>query len=237
MFCVAISLILTVDQEGFDPQGQFKFFGNNWRDYIEALGNFNTCFFVHPFISPIMAEMEHPTLARCTGVVLATNVVSAILNFVTGLLSRLHFRSVPSYDPIFAYLDTNRPDIVVGIVAMYISSLCLTAYYTYYLATTIASLILKDAGNQMIPVVMSGVVVILSYCALNFTDTIVTDIAVFIGNVAFLLLAFVLPPIFYLVQFRFSNLRWSILAIVVMVVGVGVGMVILYYNFESFAKN
>jgi hypothetical protein len=228
LVCVVCLLLKSVSDDGFGPEGKFTLFGNKLDYYCEALGNYNTAFFIHPFIAPIICEMEMPTISRYYQVTWVTTIITGILNFGTGLCSHLLFRDVASYDPIFAYLDPKRPEVIIGIVAMYVISVCSTAFYTYYLAGIIASLILKEAEGQTRPVFVSGIVVILTYIAFNFIDTIVNDIAVFIANVAFLLLAFVLPPVFYLVQFGVSSPRFAFLAVVVMIIGVPIGVLILY---------
>jgi hypothetical protein len=233
LFCVVGALIRSVGDEGFDPQGDLTLFGKHFGDYIEALGNYNTAFCIHPFIAPIIGEMEMPTIARCYKATWGTNIITGILNFGTGLCSYLLFKDITSYDPVFSYLNPRNGEVIVGIIAMYVVSICTTAFYTYYLAVIIASLTLKETAGQTKPVCLAGLVVVLTYAALNFIGDIVNDISVLVANIAFLLLAFVLPPVFYLVQFGFSSVKFAILALVILFIGVPVGILILYYAIRS----
>ena len=80
------------------------------------------------------------------------------------------------------------------------------------------------------PIFISGVVIILFNIGMNCFGGVATSYIEFIATVSFSLLVFVLPGFFYLKLYRFTKPGLALLAIGLMVIGIPVVVLVMYYQ-------
>ena len=236
ILCAIVRLIRQVHQFGFDPNRELVYFNGNVEQLFDCLAKFNTAFFSHPFVSFILKDLKNPTMRRCVGVTWWTNFISAILHYVMGLVGYLLF--IPDLngdDNIFYFMTTPRePEVIIGKIACYIVSILSNAYYVHFLAWQVSSIILVDTERRISANLLSGLVVITFAIAMNMVSDVAIVIADYIGNITFMVLAYVLPTAYYLVQFKFTNAKWALASIFLTLAGVGMSLVIMYYDIITF---
>ena len=235
VICAIVALVRSVNSVGFDPEKQLTWFTGDRQKLFDCISKFNTAFFAHPFMPYILKDLKNPTFKRCLGATWWTNIISTILHFVMGLVGYLCFiPDLTGDDNIFYFMPgVKDPEVVIGKVACYIVSILSNAYYVYFLACQVSSIILEETEIRVSANVLSGLVVITFSIAMNMVDEYVIVVADNVGNIAFLILAYILPTAFYLVQFKFTNIKWAVAAIAVTVLGLAVSIVIMYYDITA----
>ena len=131
---------------------------------------------------------------------------------------------------IFFDFSKSYVEAIIGQVASYIVTLTSNMVYTYFLATQISSLVIDRRKDDTPPLIISGIVVILFSIGINFMNDSASFFLYFISQIAFLILVFVLPSLFYLKLFRFTKPFWGIISIVLLVIGIPMSVAVIYYS-------
>ncbi|KAK8896868.1 hypothetical protein M9Y10_014794 [Tritrichomonas musculus] len=121
-------------------------------------------------------------------------------------------------------------EAMIGQVASYIVTLTSNMIYTYFIATQVSSLVIDRRKDDVQPIVISGIVVILFSIGLNFMNDTASEFLDFVSQIAFVILVFMLPSLFYLKLFRFTKPFWGIVSTVLLVVGVPMSVAVIYYS-------
>ncbi|OHS95126.1 Transmembrane amino acid transporter protein [Tritrichomonas foetus] len=224
--CVVVALIRSVNDVGFDPNHEIKYFTSDYSTSFKAMGLITTAFFVHPMLDLVFSYMNNPTVGRCMSCTWLTSSISLIVHFITGLCSYLLF-SNGEQENILYNLPSSNIEVTIGQISVYIVTLTSNAIYTYFLATQVSSLIVERRNDESAPVFISGIVVILFYVGMNFIGEKAIEVLDLIANAAYIILVYILPSIFYLRLYKFTQPFWSIISILVMVIGVPVNILII----------
>ena len=131
---------------------------------------------------------------------------------------------------VFFNFNTNHVEALIGMVATYIVTLTTNMIYHYFLATQVSSLVIRRKQDDIPPLIISGVVVILFCIGINFMDDTATEILDMISIIAFCIMVFILPPVFYLKLYRFTNAFWGALSLFVLVIGIALSVTVVYFN-------
>jgi hypothetical protein len=116
-------------------------------------------------------------------------------------------------------LDPQAPEVTIGKIAVLIVSLMSSAFFTWHLARIIANLVVRGGELSRFTVVIAGTGIMCTYIAINMLGEVTRTVIFTLGNIGFSVLAFVLPPLFYLVQFKTTSVLWMILSVIVGVSG------------------
>jgi amino acid permease len=208
-----------LDDGQFARTANIALFSSDFRKIMQSFGNFKTAFFAHPFVAPIVAEMEKPTRNRTLKLTWAVNITCAIITYSVGLLSYLFFTGIEPDDNIWYSLDPYAVEVIVGKFAILVVSLCSTAFFVWFCSQQIAAFIHPLAQNCHVAIGVIATAMTFVYISLNLIGDFMMSLMYEIGSIAFSLLAFVLPPVFYLAQHKFSNVRWGVAALFVLVGG------------------
>jgi hypothetical protein len=205
-FCFVVSLVCMIlyffrTQLDISPS-QIVLAKSDWEGVYQVLSDYNIAFFAHSFVAPIAQEMEQPSRQRTIAMTWITFAVTAFFSYFVPLIGWLFFLDLPYGENVMLFLDPASPETIIGKIAVLGISLTSTAFFTYHLAEITAKMIL--------PVI----------CIVSLGDT-ACNLSYEISGVALTLLGFVLPPMYYLVQFRFRFLKWGIIAAIVLVLGLG----------------
>jgi hypothetical protein len=185
------------------------------NEWIACFQSFNSVFFAHPFVAAIVRDMDRPTRIRTVGVTYLSNVICAVVTFAIALVGFLCNTKCPPYDLIFIFLDPQAPEVTIGKVAVLVVSLMSSAFFTWHLARIIANLVVRGGEFSKFTVVMSGTGVMCTYIAINMLGDVPRNVIFVLGNIGFSVLAYVLPPLFYLVQFKATSVPWMLVSLLV----------------------
>lgn len=131
---------------------------------------------------------------------------------------------------VFFNFPRSYAEAMIGQIASYVVVITSNILYTYFLAGQISSLVVNQKNDNNTPLIISGIVVILFGIGINFMDSSSMDFLDFIAKIAFLILGFILPSFFYLKLYRFTKPFWGIASVVLLVIGVPLSVVVLYYT-------
>jgi hypothetical protein len=186
--------------------------------------HYNTAFFSHPFVADVAHEMERPTRSRTVALPCIANTLCALVTFVIPLVGYLSGTECPLADLIFLYFDPLAPEVVIGKVAVLTVSLMSSAVFGWELARQVSNMVVPGSDDNKYTVSLAGLAVICAYVAIHMVDG-KPRIAIFsIGNIGFSILAFVLPPLYYILQFKTASVRWLMLALIVFAIGVALSI-------------
>jgi hypothetical protein len=120
---------------------------------------------------------------------------------------------------IFLYFDPLAPEVVLGKLAVLIVSVMSTTLFTWELSRRISNRFVPGSEDNRYAVALAAAGIICSYIALNMLGDAAKYVISTLGQVGYSLLAFVLPPVYYLIQFKSSSLRWLFASILVLATG------------------
>jgi hypothetical protein len=217
--CLVCQLFRTQWNGGYAAASRVAYVRWGFDLNYAIFANYNLMFFAHSFIAPIAQEMENPTRSRTLRMTWIAFIVAAICSYFAPLLGYLLFTDVEPGMNVFYYLNPNDPEVIVGKIAILIMWFLSMHVLFYHMATLVARMI-SEGAKPGHPVFWSSIVLALPAVCINVAGgTLMT--AIFEGgSVAFCLLGFVLPPLYYLWQFRYRHLKWGLTATAVLVIGI-----------------
>jgi heme/copper-type cytochrome/quinol oxidase subunit 4 len=115
-----------------------------------------------------------------------------------------------------------------------IISLCSTAFYGHFIARTVTEMIYKGASEKGAAAFYANVTFGLMVIWLVFLDYRWSDRFYDVATVAFTILGFVLPPLYYLFQFKFWSRSWGVMAVLLLVLGVALTVVTIVWVVNGF---
>jgi hypothetical protein len=215
-----VCLFVHFFRERWDIREELPVVTGSFDKWLDSFQSFNSAFFAHPFVAAIVRDMDRPTRTRTVGVTYLSNVICAIVTFMVALIGAMSGTDCPANDMIFIFLNPQAPEVTIGKFAVLIVSLMSSAFFTWHLARIIANLVVKGGEFSTFTVVMSGTGVMCAYTAINMLGELPRYIIFALGNIGFSVLAFVLPPLFYLVQFKTASIPWMLVSIGVFAAGI-----------------
>jgi hypothetical protein len=186
-----------------------------------SLSAFNIAFFAHPVIPDVASELHHATRFRVLSAIWVANILCGICVYLIPAFGYLTMAEVEDGESVFHYLNPNAPEVIVGKLAVISNSICSNCLYQYFLAKTVASEIHSSAVDHRIVLGVTGLVFGALSIWVNFWEDL--GIAIFYGVacVSFSILAFILPPLYFLAQYRFQSVQWALVSLIVLLVGGG----------------
>ncbi|OHT02994.1 Transmembrane amino acid transporter protein [Tritrichomonas foetus] len=235
-FCHILSIIclitfyIRVAASDFE-KAEVIYFSSDSASTFHTISILNSSLFFHPLLYYIIRDMENPTRCRAMKLTWITSISSCILHFVGGIFSYLCYPNDDG-DCIFFYFDSMIPEIFIGQIATYIISILSSIFFSFFLAEQVSEFVYERSTQiSRVPVLLSGISMILLGVGLNFITEVVTTITDLIGSITCVLLTFILPPIYYLKQYKLSNKLWGIMCVILLLIGIPVGACTIYYAF------
>ncbi|KAK8897233.1 hypothetical protein M9Y10_015172 [Tritrichomonas musculus] len=218
-----------------------KMFNTDIFLIFNAIGVMNSALFYNPILSVSGQDLSIPTISRVMSLTWMTSLTSLVVHLVGGFFSYLinpdNEGDVIFYD-MSAYNEDHSkiiyPEVIIGQIATFCISICSNIFYTHFVSRQVAELVLPTSANSLVPVVFSGIVVILFSSGMNFIDETATDIADMIAGVISIILAYVFPSIFYIRQYKFFNKVFGILSVFMIVIGIIVAIITLVCGIIDF---
>jgi hypothetical protein len=125
----------------------------------------------------------------------------------------------PFDELVFLYLDPTAPAVTVGKMSIMLVSLSTAAFFTWELARRIASLVVPGSDDSRYAVSLAGIGIVCGYVAINMLGEVAMHVVFSLGNVGIVILAYVLPPLYYVLQFKTASMFWLLASIVVFLIG------------------
>jgi hypothetical protein len=111
--------------------------------------------------------------------------------------------------------------VIIGKFAVIVNMVCSNALFTYYLAKTVAGMILPIAEYDRGAIVMSAVASCTVSISINFIGDFGVELFYAISCISFSIVGFVLPPIYFIAQYRAQSIKWLVMCVIVLVIGGG----------------
>jgi hypothetical protein len=205
---------------GFSPTSRIVYFNWDFDIICEAMNAFSVAFFAEPFLAPACRYIANPTRDRVLGVAWAANIISAVISYFIPFAGYLFLTDVEDEDYIFNHLDQGPPEVLVGWLAFFVLSMSCTAYYAWFISQNIVEAIAgRRWATHRIPVFTTGIAIVFMSIGVSMMDDMWSQTLYTLGGFAFDLLAFILPAVYYLAQFRFASVKWGVVAVLVLVFG------------------
>jgi amino acid permease len=219
LICLIIHFFRIQWDGGFIASSQVVLF--NWDfdlDFL-VLSNFNAAFYAHPMLAPIANLLVNPTRTRILAFTWVANIATMVLIFGIPCVGYLLFSEPDDEENIFHYLDPFAPEVIVGKCAVIVGMLVSTSIYTFFQAKSLVHEIFPRAENDGIPVWVAGLATSLLTIGINLMGDVWISMVYALAAVACSLIAFVLPPVYFFVQYRLESKKWAIAAGFVFVIG------------------
>jgi hypothetical protein len=205
------------------------YFSGDFSLIAEVFEMLSCAFFAHPFVAPISRQMLRPTRDRILKLTWFVNILCGIVSYGVPLIGFLFFTDIEAEENIYLYLDGQAPEVIMGKISMLVLSIASTMYYTFFIAQVIVQAITAGpVRSDKIPLFVTGLAVTLTSICINLTDETWTLALYAIGSIAFNIIGFVLPEVYYLKQFGFISRQWGIISAVVLIFGLGMVAISIY---------
>jgi hypothetical protein len=204
--------------------------------FFQVLSDFNVAFFAHSFVAPIAQEMKDPSRQRTMKMTWIAFTVTAFFSYFIPFVGYLFFLDVPYLENMVYYLNPNDPETIVAKIAVLGISLTSTVFFTYHIAEITAEMIFPQKEFDAWPRFWSGLGLTLPVVCIVIIGDDACDLSYNLAAIAFGLLGFVLPPIYFLMQFRFRYVKWGVMAVIVLLFGLGMLAISLIFTVEAYME-
>ena len=233
--CVVINMIISIAKNGFHPEN-VVLWDNSMDTTVECFGLFNTVFFLHPMVSLVSPEMDNCSREKVLKLSWTTTLSSAAINLICGYCGYLTFYGTNGEDNILFAYDPKSPLTIIGKLGCYMSVLFTTSIYNYIIGDQLASLFLdRYRHRDYAPLFIGGLVILCFNAGFDYGGDTFLNVFKLLGNVAFLIVAFVLPSVFYIYMDKFKSIAKSIGCIIEVLVSGTICIYMLINEIRSMA--
>jgi hypothetical protein len=237
MICLLLHLVRSIENYSFDPEHQFSWFSSDPLDLLDCASNYTGAFFLHPFLALILRDLHCPTVSRCMNVAWVANFICLLANYGAGLLGYLLFTDAEAYENIFNYLDYHHPEILIGTIAAYVITVCTTCFFSSYLTTVILELIVEHGEESHVARLMAALTQATCCMMATFAGDKLYEVMYLLEDFCCVMLLFVIPGVFYLLQFRFVKKQGALVAIFLIIAGLPWAFGLVYSNVISLIES
>lgn len=230
-------LIKSIKADGFDPNGEICYFNMSLDKAVSCFDLFNIVFFLHPMASMVAPEIKKASRNTIISITWKTTILSAIINMAGGYLGYLTYFGNDEDDNILLFYDNQDPVVISGKAACLIAILLTNGIYTYIVAEILSGFFYDYKKDNTLVRVFSGLVVWLFDVAINYDGFMLCELINNIGSFCFIVLAFILPSVFYLIEYGFRDVKWGVISIVVICISVPISLYIFVVNMRAYVED
>ncbi|OHT01372.1 hypothetical protein TRFO_07624 [Tritrichomonas foetus] len=190
--------------------------------------------FINPVIHYIFLNSNRVASNNIKSIIFSTNIsVYAIVVSIGAVGYFLGAR----IDNIIDIFPETSPYSIIGKIGIVITMLSSNSHFIYIIAINLCNLILKGSEKSTLPVVSSGIVVIV-FNALILFSTLKTGFVIvgIIGTILQCFLNFGFPSILFLKFFQFSSTGLSIICVLLIICTLFLCVVLIYTGYNSFLE-
>jgi hypothetical protein len=233
LLCMIVYFFRTQWDDGYISASQVVLAKWEWEGVYQVLSDYNIAFFSHSFVAPIAQEMKQPSRQRTIAMTWVTFAVAAFFSYLMPLFGYLFFIDVPYSENVMYFLNPVYPEAIIGKIAVLGISLSSTAFFTYHLAESTARIIMPETVLSPWSRLWSGLGLTLPVICIVILGDVACDLSYEISGIALTFIGFVLPPLYYLVQFRYRFLKWGIIVTIVLVLGLALLVLSLIFTIQG----
>lgn len=236
ILCELWLFIKSTKENGFDPQKEIVYWSGDFKQAVYCMDVFNSLFFIAPFAAIISREIKEATRNKICKLTWYTSIASLFINLAGGYLGYFTFFSNQEDDSVFLnFEDQKQIPIIIGKLALLIKTILANNNYIYINAISLSDVVFPYSEEQKVGRISSGVVVWFLTIFITFKGTKLLGLFDLFGSFSFVILAFILPSVYYLVIYKFKRPITSIIAILELFICAVVSGALLYYKVVDFA--
>jgi amino acid permease len=216
------------DEDGYVATSEIVFFRPDFNSIYVGLREMSTAMFANPFLPLIANEMHKPSRKRVMKMTWVAIVPTAIFIYVVPLFGYLLMIDVGEDLNFLLELDpTDSPEVVIGEIGTLLLSITSNVIFTYFVARSFMLFFNGDrlgSGEERVnpPTVriFAGATGALLAISINFTNVVFETIVYEIASMGYSVISFVLPGVYYLMQFQFRVFKWGVMSSLILCLGV-----------------
>jgi len=214
--CVVYEFIIKVKNEGIDPNSQLVWWNWDIEYVVSSYSYFNVAFYTHPILYLVVREMHFLT-ENCAKKMFSMSVlVTSIMDIPISILSYLMFYNNFEQDvKIIAYFPNKSITALVSKIGAFLSNFVNTCFYILFISIELCEFLHTQSSKSKICRMTAVFIAAWSGFAFTQLGDFAQELVYFIGSLAYYLLVFVLPPVYYLKTFGYSSKKWGIIALVI----------------------
>ncbi|EAX89223.1 Transmembrane amino acid transporter protein [Trichomonas vaginalis G3] len=237
LICEAILFFKSLKNDGFDPNKEIVYWGSDISGLVGCFDLFSIVFFTHPFVSLLSTDIKNASRNKICSITWITSIVSVIINLAGGYLGYFTYFSNTQDDLIFMS-ESNQMNVfvIIGKLSLVIKTFISFNMYNYINAISLSEIFIPYKDDQTTSRVTCGLVMWLFSVFISWGSSKLVELLDLIGSVCFILLAFILPSIYYLAMYKFKKPVWSIIAIAEIIVCGFLSGCVMYYKGKDFRE-
>jgi hypothetical protein len=240
LFCGVVGFVCTViyfgrhmiDEDGYVAAGEIVLFKSDFESIYTGIREMTSAMFAHPFLPFVANEMYKPSRKRVNKMIWLAMVPTAVFVYVTPLFGYLLMTDVEEDSNFFIELDPkDSPEVIVGEIGVVLLSVTSLLLFTFFIAHSFVTFFngeqlgsAEEQADSPIVRVFSALAVSLLAISINFTTDLAEYLIYEIAMIVYSVIAFVLPGLYYIVQFRFQLFQWGVAASLILCVGMGLSI-------------
>jgi len=206
--CIAYEFIVYTSIYGFDPDGKISYWNPNIFYIFECFLSINAVFFVHPILNYVFSNLENPTENRCMKIIWGYSTATGLLMLIAGYCAYFMYLDTMTLVDVIYYLPANKLHSTIARFGSLISNTALMNLYIWLNSREVCKILYLKSDKSRVCRIISAITLIL----FNIASGVMSEIFIFFfkifANATFIILAYGIPPIFYLKLYGKSNLKW-----------------------------
>jgi hypothetical protein len=202
-------------------------FSRDINDYKDAIGDFIQCYFMNPLLNYLLGRLETPTRNQAVSLSLGVTFVTFLFNTGMGIIPYLTEKPQDgSYLTVTSFVFSPWFRICLSITA-YIQVVMCASIYLFLVAKETLDIFLPNGSESTIATVAASLTFSFIIPLYNVLPEMVLVVIDYVNQVCFFILAFLLPPLFYILKSRFTNKFLVSASIFLLATGIAIQIVLL----------
>jgi hypothetical protein len=236
LVCAVIHLSRQMfNENGYIAQDRIVLFRPDFDSICIGIREMIAAIFAHPFLPFIANEMYIPSRNRVMKVTWIATAASAMFVYVTPAIGYLQMTDVGRDSNFFLELDgPGSYEVIVGEICVLILSITSNLIFTYFVSRSVMMFFHDEQiGSSNVrsssPISRMFVAVPFAMLAIsvNSTNEVVEYVVYEIAMVGYCFIGFVLPALYYLIEFHFRVFKWGVASSLLLCIGIGLMIVMI----------
>lgn len=220
--------VRSVKNDGFDPEKKQILYSGKFWDTIHGMATWLVIFWGQPFMCVVAKSLPKKTQKSVINTMIVSILVAVIVNFSISLFGHLYYWGSTDEELMINFYPEKNIISNIGQSANLINCLITNGCYIYLAASEIVS---------MFGVVPTKLLTLISILTIEMFCRMCTEyfrgqnehIFEMVGNISFLIMSLVLPPITYLKAFKLKE-KWGYISIFFVIFAVAISAGIVYVH-------
>jgi len=233
--CIVCSSFFSKYQKlGFGTLKNGNLFSVSGNCIIQSYGVFNAAAFFHPSIRYIIQDMKSNSQLSIQRIVTISILFAFIVNIIVGVSS--YYLCIDGYNSDFSVIHYLNPTLIsteiakIGYCLSNFASLCC---YHKIVSLELSNMIYITSPKIKLIRIITGTSVFFGIITMTLTPSSGIWFLNTLSRLSFLLLAFILPPVFYLAKFGLKNTLWSTISCCIIFVSIPISVLEMYQVFSQ----